>query len=136
MARIALVGYEQMPCGGGKDIITSLIPGIIKICKHEISHTDIVESRTQTDPAILVRRMLSTRPDLVHYTNYRDPKTRTHQDEKYLKEVLKQSPDLPILLTSADERAPNLAKRLGIFFIKTEPGIFVNDYMAFLRTYE
>ena len=132
MARIALVGYEQIPSGGAEDIIKSLLPKIITSCRHEVVHTDIVESRRETSPIMLVRSMLLTHPDLIHYTNYRDQITRTNQDEAYLSEALKQS-EIPILLTSASKKASELAERLGILFIDTNPQTLFNDYLSFLK---
>lgn len=117
MARIALVGYKG-------EIVEYLIPKFIRELGHNLCYNKLVEDRNPTETTeSLVRKMLSTEPNFLHFADHRNI-NETELDEEYIDQVLKQT-KIPILLTSSyvnlsnnELSADQFAKRKGIFYLR------------------
>lgn len=131
MTRIALVGYELFPphqlnhAEMYGDIITELLPAFIeRIEGHVPVYKGIVERMIRSGKSMidLVEEMLSTWPDLLHYTNYRDPYHSLHGeppfDEPYIQQVREREKHLSIMLTSGGAEAEAFANAFGLHYLR------------------
>ena len=114
MINVAIVGYKFRPKSSDKGEIITWFPGWEdRFDNIHYCHVDIVEDRAGKTIGELVDEMLGTKPNVLHYANYRDTYNQGSLDQEYMQEVQRKSA-LPILLTSALPEAKALAERLGI----------------------
>lgn len=124
MVNVAIVGYRRLPQSRGPDELIDFIPRELEDLENlHFCYVGIVEDMNGRDIDKLVKEMLDSNPDVLHYANYRDPyPPKQLFDETYIKEVQKQRYNLPILLTSSHHDAEEFAKRLGIHYM-----VFIDD---------
>ena len=123
MVNVAIVGYRYLQFSRTEDLAI-LIPRDFEGFRGlHFCYQGIIEDNINKSISDLVDEMLSTKPDVLHYANYRDPYTNKKRDEKYIREVKKKS-NLPILLTSGGgSQAKEFADSIGIEFLATPFGL-------------
>ncbi len=131
MARAAIVGYREFPSGGGRDFIAWL-PGRVSSLYPDISfcHADVVEDRNGKSIDKAVSEMLASRPEVLHYANFRDSLTGFGFDREYITLVQRLS-RIPILLTTGHDRGERIAAELRVHFLDVP--FRIGEYVNRLR---
>jgi len=130
MVNVAIVGYKEIPSGGFPDYVSWFPQRLERFRGIHFCHVDVIGEKGNKSIAELVREMLDSKPDVLHYANYRDQHNKEKIDEQYLQEVRRQS-QIPILLTSGRPEIEVLWHRLKI---RTLVGVFnFNEYAALLE---
>ena len=130
--RVAVVGYKRFITINGEDGIIKWLPEALEgYFNFHFCYKDIVEERDQSKSIeALVKEMLNTNPDVLHYCNYRDTYNIKKIDEEYIKTTRKFS-RVPVLLTSTHPDAQKIAKKYNAHYLPTP--IRINSYYKCIK---
>ncbi|MFC1754217.1 hypothetical protein ACFL96_12650 [Thermoproteota archaeon] len=148
MIQVAIIGHELKAQGDGKSFHPTyeFIPQIVKRAESltgktiDFCHQQAIDEFKVSDIEGLVTEMLATGPDVLHYANYRDYLTsrmkdpdKRNFDATYIMTAQRHSEHkLPILLTSSDPGAADIAHALQASYLSTF-NVDPKRYIAFLK---
>ena len=115
MPNIAMVGYSKLNSGHRGDLVEWVPEFMEGESGIHYCYVGVVDA-PEADSERIMRDILESGADVLHYANFRDPYRAKPFDEIFVESIHALLPEMPILITSALPKAQKLADRVeGVY---------------------